>query len=306
MVGAAALEPRTLRALWRRRALDYIILTKPWIMALLLLTALGGAFLAARGIPSLRVLVAVLVGGALASGGAGALNHYLERDLDSAMTRTRRRPLPGQRISPRSALAFGLFLNLAAFILFATLANILSAVLALTGTAFYLLIYTRWLKRSTPQNIVIGGAAGAIPPLVGWAAVSGRLELPALYLFAIIFFWTPPHFWALALILRQDYAEAGIPMLPVVQGERATAWQILLYSLVVVALTLLLLTTGALGWLYLVVAVVSGALLIFYAMQLLRDLSVGRARSLYRYSMLYLALLFVAVMVDGSLHLGSG
>ncbi len=283
--------------------LDYLALTKPRIITLLLITAVASAFLAARGLPSWPVLTAVLGGGTLAAGGAGALNHYLERDLDGMMLRTRQRPLPGQRIPPRNALLFGLALNLAAFLLFATLANLLSAALALAGTLFYLLVYTRWLKRSTPQNIVIGGAAGAFPPLVGWAAVTGGLSLPALYLFAIVFFWTPPHFWALALLLREDYARAGIPMLPVVQGERATAWQILLYILVVVALTLLLFTTRVLGWVYLASALALGALFLFYAVQLLLDLRPARARRLYIYSLLYLALLFAVVMLDGSLDL---
>ncbi|MSQ32983.1 MAG: protoheme IX farnesyltransferase [Dehalococcoidia bacterium] len=287
----------------KRALLDYLALTKPRIITLLLITAVASAFLAARGLPSWPVLAAVLGGGTLAAGGAGALNHYLERDLDGMMLRTRQRPLPGQRISPRSALLFGVALNLAAFILFATLANLLSAALALAGTLFYLLVYTRWLKRSTPQNIVIGGAAGAFPPLVGWAAVTGGLSLPALYLFAIVFFWTPPHFWALALLLREDYARAGIPMLPVVQGERATAWQILLYTLVLVALSLLLFTTRVLGWVYLASALALGALFVFYAVQLLLDLRPARARRLYMYSLLYLGLLFAVVMLDGSLNL---
>ncbi|MBI3953624.1 MAG: protoheme IX farnesyltransferase [Chloroflexi bacterium] len=285
----------------RRLLSDYLALTKPNIVVLLLLTALAGAVLAARGLPPAAALAAVLIGGAMAAGGAGALNHYLERDLDSAMSRTRHRPLPGQRIPPGHALLFGLALNLGAFLLFATLANLLSAALALAGALFYLLVYTHWLKRSTPQNIVIGGAAGALPPLVGWAAVMGGVELPAIYLFAIIFFWTPPHFWALALLLRDDYARAGVPMLPVVQGEHATAWQILLYSLVVVALTVLLFTTRRVGWLYLALALALGALFIIYAVQLLRDIRPARARRLYKYSLLYLALIFVAVIVDGGL-----
>ena len=279
---------------------DFVALTKPAIVSLLVVTAVAGAFLAAQGVPPAAALTAIVLGGSLAAGGAGALNHYMERDLDGAMARTRRRPLPGHRIPPLQALAFGVALNLLALLVFLALANPLAAGLAMLGSVFYLVVYTRWLKRTTSQNIVIGGAAGAIPPLVGWAAVTGGLGLPALYLFAIVFFWTPPHFWALALILKDDYARAGIPMLPVVQGDRATARQIFLYTLLVIALTVLLFTTGTVGWLYLAVAVVSGAALLLYSWQLLRHLGPRQARRLYMFSLIYLAAVFAAVMIDSS------
>ena len=279
---------------------DYLALTKPPIIVLLLVTALGGMFLAARGVPAGRVIAAVLIGGALAAGGAGALNHYLDRDIDEVMRRTRKRPVAGHRVRPRNALVFGVALNVVAFVVLVLMANVLSALLTLGGSVFYIGVYTQWLKRSTPQNIVIGGAAGAVPPLVGWAAVTGSLALPAYYLFAIIFFWTPPHFWALALLIRDDYAKARIPMLPVVAGERSTARAILLYTLVLVALTVLLFTTSALGWWYLVVALVLGAVFIYYAVRLLQHIERPEALRLYKYSLLYLALLFAFIMIDGA------
>ena len=286
---------------------DYLALTKPPIILLLLITALGGMFLAAEGTPSLGVAMLLLVSGAAAAGGAGAINHVLDRDIDLIMSRTRRRPLPARRISSGSALAFGILLNLFAFVLLATSVNILSAVLTLSGTLFYVFVYTMWLKRTTPQNIVIGGAAGSVPPLAGWAAVTGTLEIPALYLFAIIFFWTPPHFWALSLLLRDDYSRAGIPMLPVVKGVAATQRSILAYTVVVVATSLLFFfTTDAVGWTYLVAAVVLGAIFLSMAWRLVPTASARsadpdartEARQLYLYSLLYIALIFVAVMVD--------
>lgn len=278
---------------------DYIALTKPRIVSLLLLTALGGMFLASQGPPEATLVVLVMVGGALAAGGAHALNHYLERDIDALMSRTRHRPVASGRVSPRSALAFGILLNVVSFVLLSTLVNALSAVLTLSATVFYVVVYTSWLKRSTPQNIVIGGAAGAIPPMVGWVAVTGSLALPALYLFAIIFFWTPPHFWALALLIKDDYARAGVPMLPVVAGVEETKWYILLYTLLLVALTVMFFTTQAVGWTYLVAATALGAVFIYYAWRLMRGPGIHGARRLYLYSLLYLALLFVAVAADG-------
>ncbi len=285
---------------------DLVALTKPAIMSLLLLTAVGGMFLAARGVPSFGVLVAVLVGGAAASGGASALNHYFDRDIDDLMRRTRQRPLPSRRVGDEWAIGLGISLNVIAFAVLALFANILAAALALSGTLFYILVYTLWLKRSTVQNIVIGGAAGAIPPLVGWAAVTGSLDLEAWLLFAIVFFWTPAHFWALALLIRDDYARAGVPMLPVVRGDEATAWNILIYALSLVPLSMLLFVVGGLGLLYLVVAIGLGLLFVAYAVRLLRAAAARRraaARSIYVYSLLYLALLFVAIMVDSSLRL---
>ncbi|MBM2827060.1 MAG: protoheme farnesyltransferase, partial [Dehalococcoidia bacterium] len=225
---------------------------------------------AAGGIPSIKIILVLLLGGALASGGASALNHSLEEDIDRLMYRTRSRPVASHRVSRDRAMRFGLALNLLAFLLLGFGANFLSASLAMAGSAFYVLVYTRWLKRSTAQNIVIGGAAGAVPPLVGWATVTGGLALPAFYLFAIIFFWTPPHFWALSLMLHRDYAAAGIPMLPVVEGERWTRWAILLYILILNSITLLFfLVTQSLGLLYLVGAALLGGAFVLYAIQLL-------------------------------------
>ena len=285
---------------------DYLSLAKPPIVLLLLITALGGMFLASEGPPEVSLMMILMAGGAAAAGGAGAINHYLDRDIDGLMIRTRRRPLPGRRISPGSALAFGIILNLLAFVLLATGVNLLSASLTLGGTLFYVFVYTWWLKRSTHQNIVIGGAAGSVPPLAGWAAVTGGLELPAFYLFAIIFFWTPPHFWALALLIKEDYARAGIPMLPVIRGEAATRRNIMLYTGGLVGLTLLFFfTTEAVGQLYLAAAAILGSGFLVLALRLhsagrsgTAKLAVHRARALYFYSLAYLALIFIAIMVD--------
>ena len=282
---------------------DYITLTKPRILLLLLVTALGGMFLAAQGLPPLPTMALVLVGGSLGAGGASALNHYLDRHFDARMYRTRHRPVAGQRIKPRDALAFGVVLNVLAFALLATWVNLLSAVLTLSATLFYVFVYTRWLKPTTPQSIVIGGAAGAMPPLVGWAAVTGGLDLPALYLFAIVFFWTPPHFWALSLLLRGDYARAGVPMLPVVSGVATTARSIMLHTVVLVAITALFFTSEAVGWLYLLGAVGLGSLFLLMAWRLLRSGGVRGARPLYLYSLMYLFGIFGFVMVDSTLAL---
>ncbi|MBI2965259.1 MAG: protoheme IX farnesyltransferase [Chloroflexi bacterium] len=280
---------------------DYVALTKPRIMSLLLLTTFGAMMLANRGVPPVALIAAVMIGGAMASGGASALNHWLERDTDPLMGRTRGRPVASGRVSSRSAFAFGITLNLLSFAVLATWANFFAAALAMTGTLFYVLIYTYWLKRTTTQNIVIGGAAGAIPPLVGWAAVTGALDLPAWYLFAIVFFWTPPHFWALAIILKDQYRAAGIPMLPVVAGISATKVQILLYSCSVVALTVLLwISTDALGQVYLAGALSLGAILMALAGRLAVTGARNAAVDLYVYSLLYLALLFVFVSVDSA------
>jgi protoheme IX farnesyltransferase len=285
---------------------DLIALTKPAIMSLLLVTALGGMFLAAGGVPPFHLVIATMLGGAFASGGASALNHYFDRDLDERMRRTSRRPLPGHRVSGRVAIALGVILNLLAFALLATVANLLAALLALTGTLVYILVYTLWLKRTTVQNIVIGGAAGAIPPLVGWAAVANNVDLPALYLFAIVFFWTPAHFWALALLIRDDYDRAGVPMLPVVHGDRAAQWGILLYAVALVPLSILLFLTRYVGIVYLFAALVLGLVFVGYSVRLLRAAAEKRrssAKGVYLYSLLYLALLFVAIMVDTTVRL---
>jgi heme o synthase len=282
------------RVAWR----DYVALTKPRIMTLLLLTGAAGMFVGAQGVPDLGLLTATIVGLALACGGASALNHVLDRDIDSSMGRTSKRPVAAGRVSPELALEFGLALSALSFVLLGSVVNVLAAVLALVGNLFYVLVYTRWLKRSTPQNIVIGGAAGAVPPLVGWAAATGNLTLPALYLFLIVFFWTPPHFWALALLIKRDYAAARIPMLPVVRGDRETARQILLYTVALVALTLAPVLTGTFGPLYLVAAVLLGAQFLRLAWLLRRELTPRRASLLFHYSLAYLALLFVAMAVD--------
>lgn len=282
----------------RRICADYIALSKPRIVVLLLVTALGGMMLAAQSIPAISIMVLVLVGGGLAAGGAGALNQLMERDLDGRMKRTRHRPMPSKRIKPWQALVFGITLNVVSFGLLAIWVNLLSAALTITGTLYYVFVYTWWLKRSTHQNIVIGGAAGAIPPLAGWAAITGGLGLPAFYLFAIIFFWTPPHFWALSLLIHRDYAEVGVPMLPVVSGIRETTRSIMLYSLILVSLTILFYTTSAVGLLYLAGASILGIIFLVMAWRLLKDHSERRVRSLYLYSILYLGLLFVIIMVD--------
>jgi protoheme IX farnesyltransferase len=275
-------------------------------MSLLILTPLGGMFLAARGIPPFGILAATLIGGAAASGGASSLNHYFDRDIDERMRRTRHRPLPAHRVSPGVAIWWGIGLNVVAFIVHDVLSKLIAAIQDQGETVFYILVYTIWLKRSTAQNIVIGGAAGAIPPLVGWAAITGSLDLSAWLLFAIVFFWTPAHFWALALLIRDDYERAGVPMLPVVRGDEATAWNILAYAASLLPLTLLLFIIGGLGYVYLAVAIILGCLFIAYAFRLLRSGAASRramARAVYLYSLLYLALLFVAIMVDSTLRL---
>ena len=280
---------------------DYVALTKPRVMSLLLVTAFGGMVLAAEGLPGVGLIATVILGGALASGGASSLNHWLDRDIDRLMARTATRPVASERVSGRQALVFGLILNVLAFALLWWGANLLAALLAMGGSVFYVLVYTKWLKRTTTQNIVIGGAAGAVPPLVGWAAVTGGLDLPAFYLFAIIFFWTPPHFWALALLIRRDYAEAGVPMLPVVAGEESTRRHILLYTLALMMLTVLLyLATDSLGLVYLTSAIVLGLGFVVYALRLFRQTGPRAAAPIYRYSLLYLALLFAVIMGDGA------
>jgi heme o synthase len=278
-------------------ARDYLTLTKPRIMTLLLLTGAAGMFVGAQGVPPLGLFGVTMLGLALACGGASALNHVLDRDIDALMgSRTERRPVASGRVSPAQALEFGIVLSALSFALLASAVNVLTAVLALVGNVFYVLVYTRWLKRSTPQNIVIGGAAGAVPPLVGYAAATGSLALPALWLFLIVFLWTPPHFWALALMIKNAYAAAGVPMLPVVRGDRETARQIVLYSLALVAFTVVV---GLwLGPVYTIAAVLLGAVFVALAVLLRRDLSRTRAKVLFHYSLLYLALLFTAAALD--------
>ena len=277
---------------------DYLSLAKPRIIPLLLITALGAMMMAQRGWPSTGLVIATLLGGALAAAGAGAINCWIDRDLDRAMLRTRRRPLPDGRIAPAHALAFGIGLGVAAFLLLAFQVNVLAATLAIGGLLFYVFVYTLWLKRWTAQNIVIGGAAGAVPPLVGWAAVTHQLDLAAIYLFAIIFLWTPPHFWALALRLKGDYARARVPMLPVVRGDAAARRQIVVYTLVLVAVSLAVVLTGILGTVYLAGATLLGGLFIGLALVNLWGRKQRWSRLLFDYSIAYLGLLFAVMVAD--------
>ena len=278
---------------------DLVTLTKPRIISLLLVTTVAPMFITDRGVPPLSLVLWVMLGGYLMAGGANAINMWFDRDIDTRMTRTRLRPIPSGRIAPAVGLAFGIGLGAMAFAIFYRLVNPLSAWLALGGLLFYVVIYTMWLKRSTAQNIVIGGAAGAFPPLVGWASVTGSLDLAAIYLFAIIFYWTPPHFWALALVKQGEYARAGVPMMPVAHGERRTKVEMLLYTIFLLPLTVLPAFFGALGWFYLAAAILLGARLLWYCIQLLRETGVTpTAWRMYRYSLVYLALLFVAMGVD--------
>jgi heme o synthase len=276
---------------------DLVMLTKPRIISLLLVTTIAPMFVA--GSPDWKLVVVLLVGGYLMAGGANAVNMYLDRDIDDVMARTRKRPIPSGRLSAVAVLAFGIALATAATFLLARMANPLTAALALAGFYFYVFVYTRWLKRTTPQNIVIGGAAGAFPPLVGWAAVTGGIDLAAIYLFVIVFYWTPPHFWALALLKQRDYDRAGVPMAPLVWGERHTMDQMLWYSVILVPLSLLPVTFGAFGMIYLTSALLLGGILLGGVIRVRRATDfVKPAWWLYRYSLLYLALLFVAMVVD--------
>ncbi len=287
----------------------YIALTKPRIIELLLVTTVPAMVLATRWVPGIdwgdwgwRV-VWTLIGGTLAAGSANAINCYLDRDIDSLMARTRRRPLPAQQVEPENAVIFGIVLGVISFALMAWTINLLAAFLTLLAIGFYVVVYTMLLKRSTPQNIVIGGAAGALPPVIGWAAVTGDVGIPALILFALVFYWTPPHFWALSLRIRKDYAAAGVPMLPVVRGIPETTRQIALYTLLMVAISLILWPVARMGLIYLGAAVGLGAVFIWHAIDLWRrgsseEASTQGAIRLYRYSISYLSLLFVAIAVD--------
>ena len=281
----------------RSFARDLVALTKPRIISLLLVTTIAPMFVAGR--PGWTLVLAVFAGGYLMAGGANAVNMYMDRDIDDRMSRTRLRPIPSGRMQPRAVLAFGVLLSTTATWLLAETANVLTAALALAGFYFYVFVYTRWLKRSTPQNIVIGGAAGAFPPLVGWAAVTNRVDLLAVYLFLIIFYWTPPHFWALALLKQKDYGRAGVPMAPLVWGERETKRQMLWYTLILIPLTLLPFAFGALGLVYFVAAAALGAKFIYEVVRVTRAADWTKpAWHLYKFSLLYLALLFIAMVVD--------
>ena len=277
---------------------SYVALTKPRIIELLLVTTLPTMFVARRGVPSVGLMVATLAGGALAAGGANALNMVLDRDIDQVMHRTRNRPLVTGDVTPTAAFVFALALEAVAFVELWLAVNMLSAVLALSATAFYVFVYTLWLKRTSSQNIVIGGAAGAVPVLVGWSAVTGRLGWEPLVLFAVIFIWTPPHFWALAIKYRGDYAAANVPMLPVVASLGSTARRILVYTVLLVAVTVLFSAVGHMGALYLAGALVLGAVFVGYALHLVRTPTPASAMGLFRYSITYLTLLFVAMAGD--------
>jgi protoheme IX farnesyltransferase len=281
-------------------ARDLVALTKPRIISLLLVTTIAPMYVA--GDPSWQLVLAVFVGGYLMAGGANAVNMYMDRDIDDRMSRTRLRPIPSGRMRPEVVLAFGVLCATTATFLLAHVANVLTATLALGGFYTYVFVYTRWLKRSSPQNIVIGGAAGAFPPLVGVAAVTGRIDLLGVYLFLIIFYWTPPHFWALALLKQRDYGRAGVPMAPLVWGERETMRNMLWYTMILIPLTLLPVAFGALGVPYLVMSALLGAWLLVGVVRVMRATEFQKpAWALYKFSLLYLALLFAAMVVDRAL-----
>jgi heme o synthase len=291
----------TVRAPWaahgvRQLVADYATLTKPKVQSLLLLTTVATMYVA--GEPSLSLVLLTCLGGYLSAGGAGAVNHYWDRDIDAQMARTSTRPVAAGRISPRAALVFGCSLAVLAFVELTLAVNVLAASLALSGFLGYVFVYTMWLKRSTPQNIVIGGAAGAVPPLVGWSAVTGTLDPTALYLFAIVFYWTPPHFWALSLLMKDEYAKVGVPMMPVVRGEAETRTQIVLYSLLLVAVTALPFAGALFGGIYLAAALGLGTAFAALAVVLHRRADRRSALRLYLFSLVYLALLFLAMVAD--------
>jgi heme o synthase len=277
---------------------DYLALTKPRIIVLLLITTVAAMFVADPSGPGLATILWTMLGGYLAAGGAGAINHFVDRDRDARMARTCDRPLVTGRIDPARGLAFGIALAVSSIALMAVTVNLAAAALALSGLLGYVFVYTLWLKPLTPQNIVIGGAAGAVPPLVGWAAATGGLTWDALYPFAIVFLWTPPHFWALALLVKDDYERTGVPMLPVARGEETTRRQILVYSVILVAFTVLPYLTGLFGWIYLAAALVFGAGFIALSADLLRRPSRAAAVRLHLASLAYLALLFGAMAAD--------
>jgi protoheme IX farnesyltransferase len=282
----------------RERVSAYVALTKPRIIELLLVTTVPAMFLAARGLPNLWLVFWTLLGGSLAAGAANAINCYIDRDIDLLMTRTRRRPLPAHSVNPEDALVFGLVLGVVAFGVMALFTNLVAAFLTLIAMAFYVVVYTMLLKRSTPQNIVLGGAAGALPPVIGWAAVTGDVTLPSLLLFAIVFYWTPPHFWALSLRLRRDYEAAGVPMLPVVRGVPETTRHIAIYTVLMVCLTLVFFAVARMGLLFLAGTLVFGALFLFQAFAMWREGTDARAVRLYKYSITYLSALFGLMILD--------
>ena len=286
----------------RQTLSSYINLMKPHVTVLLLGTTVAAMAIADRGFPSLGLVLATLLGGAMAAGSANSLNCYIDRDIDQIMGRTQRRSLPAGKVSARNALIFGLALGIGSFAVLTIFVNLLSAGLALGAILFYVIVYTMGLKRTSAQNIVIGGAAGAVPVLVGWAAVTNNVTLSAIWLFAIIFYWTPPHFWALSLLIQKDYEKANIPMLPVVMGEQETQKQILLYSFLLMGTTLVLFAMHAMGYIYLVGAVGLGGVLIYMAIRLVMDKTKKWARTLFWYSNCYLAAIFAVMVVDRVIH----
>ncbi len=296
MATATALRSTSAASAARQVLSDYVELTKPKVQSLLLLTTVTAMEIA--GSPSIERIALTCLGGYLSAGGAGAVNHYYDRDIDAQMARTAMRPVPAGRVSPRAALSFGITLAVLSFVLLSLTVNVLAASLALSGFVGYVGVYTVWLKRRTPQNIVIGGAAGAVPPLVGWAATRGSLSWTAVYLFAIVFYWTPPHFWALSLLMKDEYAKVGVPMMPVVRGERETRRQILLYTLLLYAITQLPFCAGAFGGIYLVSSMVLGCAFIAGSVMLYRRADRKAALQLYLFSLLYLALLFGTMVAD--------
>jgi heme o synthase len=296
---AAATGRASLASGARQLVSDYLELTKPKVQSLLLLTTVTTMEVA--GSPPLSKVVLTCLGGYLSAGGAGAINHVYDRDIDAQMARTASRPIPAGRVSPRAGLIYGFALAGLSFLVLSTCVNLLSAVLALAGFVGYVAVYTVWLKRRTPQNIVIGGAAGAVPPLVGWAATRGSLSWTAVYLFAIVFYWTPPHFWALSLLMKDEYARVGVPMMPVVRGERETRRQIVLYTLLLYAVTQLPFCAGGFGGVYLAASMTLGIAFIAGALRLYRRADRRAALRLYLFSLLYLALLFGAMVLDAKL-----
>jgi protoheme IX farnesyltransferase len=275
---------------------------KPHVTVLLLGTTVAAMAIADRGLPPLGLVLATLLGGAMSAGSANCINCYIDRDIDQVMGRTQRRSLPSGKVQPTQALIFGLALGVGSFIILTVFVNLLSALLATSAILFYVFVYTIWLKRTSAQNIVIGGAAGAVPVLVGWAAVTNSITLSAIWLFAIIFYWTPPHFWALSLLIQKDYEKASIPMMPVVMGEPETRKQIFLYSLLLLAVTLVLFAMGAMGYLYLAGALVLGGILVYMSIRLLRDKTKKWARTLFWYSNCYLAMIFAVMVIDRVIH----
>ncbi|HET8913165.1 MAG TPA: heme o synthase [Ktedonobacteraceae bacterium] len=285
----------------RQTISSYINLMKPHVTILLLGTTAAAMAIAKGSLPSWQLTLATLLGGAMAAGSANCINCYIDRDIDQIMGRTQRRSLPSGRVQPTQALIFGISLGVASFLILTLFVNLLSACLAASAILFYVFIYTLWLKRSSAQNIVIGGAAGAVPVLVGWAAATNSLSLSAIWLFAIIFYWTPPHFWALSLLIQKDYEKASIPMLPVVMGEAETRKQIFLYSLLLLGVTLIMFGMHTMGYFYLISALILGGILLYLSVRLLQDKTKRYAKTIFWYSNCYLALIFAVMVIDRTL-----